>query len=78
MKKTKNKILKKTSNKSLFTRVVSILEQARANVVHSVNNNMVAAYWLIGREIIQEIQKGQERAEYGKRVIEGLSENLTK
>jgi predicted nuclease of restriction endonuclease-like (RecB) superfamily len=62
---------------NLFDRVVSILEQARANVVRSVNNNMVIAYWLIGREIVQEIQGGDERAEYGKQVIEQLSANLT-
>jgi hypothetical protein len=61
----------------LFNRVVSILEQARANVVRSVNNNMVIAYWLIGREIVQEIQGGDERAEYGKQVIEELSVKLT-
>jgi len=61
----------------LFDRVVSILEQSRANVVRSVNNNMVIAYWLIGREIVQEIQGGEERAEYGKQVIEELSAKLT-
>jgi len=61
----------------LFERVVSILEQARANIVRSVNNNMVIAYWLIGREIVQEIQGGDERAEYGKQVIEQLSMKLT-
>jgi hypothetical protein len=43
----------------LFDRVVSILEQARANVVRTVNNSMVIAYWLIGREIVQEIQGGE-------------------
>lgn len=62
----------------LFDRVVSILEQARANVVRSVNNNMVIAYWLIGREIVQEIQGGDERAEYGKQIIEQLSAKLTR
>jgi len=62
----------------LFDRVVSILEQARANVVRSVNNNMVVAYWLIGREIVLEIQGGDERAEYGKQVIEQLSTKLTR
>lgn len=63
-------------NDRLFDRVVSILEQARSNVVRAVNNNMVIAYWLIGREIVQEIQAGEERAEYGKRVIEQLSADL--
>ena len=60
----------------LFDRVVSILEQARANVVRTVNSNMVIAYWLIGREIVQELQGGDERAEYGKQVIEKLSSQL--
>ena len=61
---------------NLFDRVVSILEQARSNAVRAINNNMVIAYWLIGREIIQEIQAGDERAEYGKQVIEKLSAKL--
>ncbi len=67
----------RTEGDDLFDRVVSILEQARANVVRSVNNNMVIAYWLIGREIVQEIQGGDERAEYGKQIIAQLSEKLT-
>jgi predicted nuclease of restriction endonuclease-like (RecB) superfamily len=61
----------------LFFRVVEILEQARANVVRSVNANMVWAYWLIGREIVQVVQEGEERAEYGKRVLAKLSERLS-
>lgn len=60
----------------LFQRVVSILEQARSNVVRSVNSNMVVAYWLIGREIVLEVQGGDERAEYGKQVLETLSMQL--
>lgn len=62
----------------LFARVASILEQARGNVVRSVNTNMVLSYWLIGREIVQDIQKGEERAEYGKQVVEALSRRLNK
>lgn len=62
---------------ALFERVVSILEQARSRVVRSVNANMVQAYWLIGREIVQEIQGGEERAKYGSQVLESLSKALT-
>jgi predicted nuclease of restriction endonuclease-like (RecB) superfamily len=61
----------------LFERVVSILEQARANVVRTVNSNMVIAYWLIGREIVQRIQGGEDRAEYGKQIVKELSLKLT-
>jgi len=60
----------------LFDRVASILEQARKNVARSVNSNMVLAYWLIGREIVQEIQKGSPRADYGENLIENLSRRL--
>jgi hypothetical protein len=70
-----NKLKKGMVN--LFDRVVSILEQARGNVVRAVNSNMVIAYWLIGREIIHELQDGEERAEYGKQIIKGLSKQLT-
>lgn len=69
--------LTKNHNFPLFDRVVSILEEARSNVVRAVNNNMVIAYWLIGREIVQEIQGGEARAEYGKQIILDLSSRLT-
>ena len=61
---------------ALFDRVASILEQARGNVVRAVNTQMVLAYWSIGREIVQELQGGEERAAYGKRVFEDLSHRL--
>ncbi|MBC8206989.1 MAG: DUF1016 family protein [Kiritimatiellales bacterium] len=61
---------------ALFGRIVSILEEARGNVVRVVNSNMVWAYWLIGREIVEELQGGAARAEYGKKVIEELSIRL--
>ena len=62
----------------IFNRVVSILETARANVVRSVNSEMVSAYWLIGREIVEEIQRGEGKAEYGQAVIKNLSLRLNK
>jgi hypothetical protein len=61
----------------LFERVVVILDQARSNVARSVNTNMVLAYWLIGREIVLDLQGGDERAEYGKQVLAELSKRLT-
>lgn len=63
---------------SLMDRVVSILEQARANVARAVNSNMVIAYWLIGREVVEALQSGEDRAEYGQSLLKELSEQLTK
>jgi len=66
----------KTDNNDIFNKVVTILEQARSNVVRSINSNIVIAYWLIGREIMEEVQGGKERAQYGKQVIKNLSKLL--
>lgn len=62
----------------LMARVSGILDQARGNVVRAVNSNMVIAYWLIGREIVQALQGGEERAEYGSELLRELSAALTK
>jgi hypothetical protein len=76
MTKPKQKISTEQPD-ALFGRVVSILDQAQGNVVRAVNSNMVLAYWSIGREIVQELQGGEERAAYGTKVIEDLSTRLT-
>ena len=39
---------------------------------------MVKAYWSIGKLIIEEEQNGEQRAEYGEVLIDGLSQKLTK
>lgn len=62
----------------LFDRVAAILEEARSRVVRTVNTQMVIAYWLIGREIVQEEQGGRKRASYGDALLEDLSRRLTK
>jgi len=61
----------------LFARISKIVETARGRVVRSVNQATVAAYWLIGREMVQALQEGETRAVYGKALIDGLSKQLT-
>lgn len=60
----------------LFERVAAVLEAARGRVVRAVNAQTVAAYWLIGREIVEALQGGQARAVYGERLIGELSRRL--
>jgi hypothetical protein len=62
---------------TLHTDVKNILEQARGKVRSAVNAAMVEAYWLIGQRIVEEEQRGQQKAEYGARLIEELSKALT-
>lgn len=35
------------------------------------------ANWLIGREIVEEEQRGKRRADYGQQLVAQLSERLT-
>jgi len=61
---------------SVYHRIRQILESARAGVARSVNTTQVVANWLVGREIVEEEQKGKVKAGYGERLIEELSERL--
>lgn len=56
--------------------IKGILEQARGKARSAVNATMVEAYWLIGRRIVEEEQRGQHKAEYGSRLLENLSKAL--
>lgn len=60
----------------LYARIRQILESARASAARSVNTAQVLAYWLIGREIVEEEQKGKGRADYGEGLLRDLAEKL--
>lgn len=60
----------------LYKRVRSYIAKARAKVYAVANKEMVAAYWNVGREIVEK-QGGAERAKYGDGLIKGLSLKLT-
>ena len=61
----------------LFQKVTKYIDSARNNIVRSVDSEMVQAYWLIGRDIVEEEQHGQLRAQYGKQLLQALSKKLT-
>ena len=62
---------------AVFGDVSKIIDAARESAVRSVNAAMTAAYWLVGRRIVEFEQSGEERAEYGAALIERLAEDLT-
>ena len=63
--------------RSVFGDVSKIIDAARDSAARSVNAAMTAAYWLVGRRIVEFEQSGEERAEYGAALIERLAEDLT-
>lgn len=61
----------------LFQKVSNYIDNARNNIVRSIDNEMVQAYWLIGHDIVAKEQHGQLRAQYGSGIISNLSKQLT-
>ena len=58
--------------------VVRFIQDARLNVVRSVNSVMTESYWEIGRRVIVHEQGGAARAGYGEALLAKLSADLTK
>ena len=65
-------------NKVIFLQVAELLQNARQQVLRTVNSTMTLTYFEIGRIIVEEEQNGKDRAEYGKKLLKSLSQQLTK
>lgn len=62
----------------VLSSMVELLEESRRTSARAVNSIMTATYWEIGRRIVELEQGGEDRAEYGKELLERLSKDLTK
>ncbi|GIV28214.1 MAG: DUF1016 domain-containing protein [Bacteroidia bacterium] len=72
MKKTNTFV----SKNYLFDEVSKLIESARSKIAYTINQEMVLLYWNIGK-IIKENIIQSDRAEYGKQLIQTLSQQLT-
>ena len=62
-------------SEKLLHDVRSLVERSRLRLAQSVNSELVLLYWQIGRRI-REVIITEDRADYGKRVVEALSDSL--
>jgi predicted nuclease of restriction endonuclease-like (RecB) superfamily len=62
----------------LLTDVVHVIDEARRAAARTVNAAMTATYWLIGRRIVEEEQRGTARADYGDRLVKRLAHDLSR
>ena len=60
----------------LYTEVTQLIEQSKQNVAVAVNAEITLLYWNVGRRINNEVLNN-ERAEYGKKIVQSLSAQLT-
>jgi predicted nuclease of restriction endonuclease-like (RecB) superfamily len=66
-----------TEKDQLFDKIVDLLEQSRNKIFTQVNTTIVQTYFEIGKIIVEDEQKGESKAEYGKEVLKKLSKQLT-
>ena len=65
-----------SSSPGFFSEIKSLIEQSRRQVAVTVNATMTMLYWEIGRRIREEVLHDQ-RAEYGRQIVESLARQLT-
>tara|TARA_B100001063_G_scaffold210714_1_gene208569 strand:+ start:9775 stop:10812 length:1038 start_codon:yes stop_codon:yes gene_type:complete len=65
------------NNINFYQDIKSILKTARDKTYKKVNFIMVEAYWNIGKRIVEQEQKGEQKAQYGQYLIKELSQKLT-
>jgi predicted nuclease of restriction endonuclease-like (RecB) superfamily len=63
-------------SKNLLLDVKSLIKDASANAIRSVDFHRTVMYWHIGERIFNEEQQGKDRADYGNYLIKYLSEQL--
>lgn len=69
--------LQSSEYQTLLENIRDLVEAARGKVVAHVNTIMTETYWRIGEYIVNFEQSGKLRAEYGKKVMDKLSRDLT-
>ncbi|MEE0991106.1 MAG: PDDEXK nuclease domain-containing protein [Paludibacteraceae bacterium] len=66
------------NDETLIADLKGIVRAARQLAYSAVNYAQVKQNWHIGRRLVEQEQNGNIRAEYGKKIIEHASEELTK
>lgn len=70
-------LIQYTKTDNILTDAKEIIDSAKSYAIKSVNWTLVQRNWLLGERIALEELKGENRAEYGKKVIKNLSKQLT-
>ena len=67
-----------TIYQSVISDIKDIIVAGRNSAYKAVSAAMIKTYWNIGKRIVEQEQAGESRAEYGKRMISVLADELTK
>ena len=71
-----NNVLVKENSKAdeklinnMYVEITNIISNNKEKMVYQINDTLVNTYFLIGKVIVENEQKGNVRAEYGKEII---------
>lgn len=71
-------MLPEKSIEQLHQHIASVITTGKQTAYRAINSAMTLTYWEIGRLIVEEEQKGKDRADYGKQLISSLANRLKK
>ena len=72
-----NQIRTPQNYNNLIAQIGDLLRQGRRQAAYAVNNILVQTYWQIGKYIVEFEQGGLEKSEYGSKLLDRLSKDLT-
>ena len=73
----KNMLIQIKNTDDYISDIKCLIAESRQRICKVVNVAMVQTYWLIGKRIVIEEQKGNKKAKYGESVLKKLSKTLT-
>lgn len=65
-------------NNKMINEITELINKVKSDLLTEINKSIVFVYWNIGRIIVSNENEFNNRLEYGKEVLKGLSNELTK
>ena len=72
-----NELVENKEYKELIENIGSVFNKAKSKIISAINVEMLDTYWKIGKNIVEFEQKGELKAEYGKKLLINLSKDLS-
>jgi len=65
-------------NNKIINEITELVTKVKSELANEINKSVVFVYWNIGKIIVSNESEFNNRLEYGKEVLKGLSDELTK
>lgn len=65
-------------NAKMIEEITNLVNEVKSKLANEINKSIVYVYWNIGKIIVTNESEYNNRLEYGKEVLKGLSDELTK